>query len=964
MTNPEPDPTPGAARTAREPIAIVGIAGLYPGARGADGYWGLLRETRARALSPGACALADLEVDVARFGIPPAQRRSMTRMQVLMLEAARQCLTDAGYAGRPLATDRTDVIVGTCFGLDRQYANALRVEGARYARELGRAMAGDPGGHVRPHARRAARDLRARLVKRLGAAPHDRVGEMASTIPARIAGAFRLRGRTMAVESADATSFVALEHAVNALRGHVCDAVLVLAGQRRESPLLADALAAKGLGMVPGGPSGGPCDALGEAGFVLGEGVGALLLKRRSSAVRDGDRVYASIRESRLAHDARPGVLRYSTSAEERHRVALACHEAGGVAPGSVQYVEFSGGGVAAVAEAAVGGLGRLFGDVPRGSVVLGCAGDRLGNTFANAGLASVSKAALALYHRGLPPHRPGPDLSEAGLVGTAFRFARSAERWAAGPGDAPRRVAVSGASLAGTLCHLILEEHDSRRPAALGAQAPAQDGTAQDGIEQDGTAQVVSRPEAIAVVGFGGRFAGCADADAFWRTVRSGEDRIGPLPGSVLDRELYFAPDGISLTHTYTELGAPVRVPDGPPAGLPITPRRYAAMDAAQRVVLAVAQETLGRHGRRHSLAGRPGLVAIGSNLSLGTDRRLDAGRSAAELEAAAAELDVLADLPGPDRARILDEARRGYGARAGPLSPADLDGALAGGVAALVANEYRLAAVPVAVEAACASSLAALDAAIGALRSGGADYAIAGGVELACNPRDMVLCSALGLLSRTRITPFDEAADGFSPGDGCALFLLKRLSDARADGDPVFGLLRGAGGSNDARSLIAPDVDGQVRAMQQAFGQVEFDPAAVDYLEAHGTGTRVGDQVETTATAQVYAKPGRHRPLMIGTAKSQFGHTFAAAGGAGLLRALLSIRARTFPPNANLGTPGPELALDDIPARLPTEPVPWPAVPGRPRRAGVSSFGTGGINYHVLLEEHPAEERQDGAR
>ncbi|WP_309032805.1 beta-ketoacyl [acyl carrier protein] synthase domain-containing protein, partial [Streptomyces alfalfae] len=278
------------------------------------------------------------------------------------------------------------------------------------------------------------------------------------------------------------------------------------------------------------------------------------------------------------------------------------------------------------------------------------------------------------------------------------------------------------------------------------------------------------------------------------------------------------------------------------------------------------------------------------------------------------------------------------------------------ASGTAALIAGAYGLDAVPFAVEAACASSLAALDTALTALRSGAVDYALAGGVELPCSARDMVLCSALGLLSHTRITPFDAGADGFTPGDGCALFLLKRRSDAVRDGDEIVALLTGSGASNDAKSLIAPDVDGQVRAMRQAFTQVAHGPADVDYLEAHGTGTKVGDRVEITATGRVYGGAARPRPLEIGSAKGFVGHTFAAAGGAGLLRALLALRARTLPPHTHLDRLNPALGLDDLPAAIGTRPRPWPAAPGAPRRAAVSSFGTGGINYHLLVEEdHP---------
>ncbi|WP_194892226.1 polyketide synthase, partial [Catenulispora pinisilvae] len=395
--------------------------------------------------------------------------------------------------------------------------------------------------------------------------------------------------------------------------------------------------------------------------------------------------------------------------------------------------------------------------------------------------------------------------------------------------------------------------------------------------------------------------------------------------------------------------------VPAVPPPGLPITPRRWTAMDAAQRVALTVAAQLFTGGGPPPDALHGPGLIAIGSSLSLGRERALN---SAAELDLAARAipaLDALAHLDGEDRRGLAARTRRRFGAPEDPGAPGALDGWLASGTAAVIAGEFRLAAVPVAVEAACASSLAALDLAVGALRSGTARYAIAGGVELACNVRDLILCSSLGLLSHSKITPFDEAADGFSPGDGCALFLLKRHSDALEDGDRILGVIRGVGGSNDAHSLIAPDRGGQARAMRQAFGDAGFGPDTVDYLEAHGTGTRVGDRVELSAVTDVYGGGERRRPLQVGSAKSFFGHTFAAAGAAGLLRVLLALQARTFPPNANLRTISPELDLDAIPAFIDRRPAPWPAGGTRPRRAALSSFGTGGINYHVLIEEHP---------
>ncbi|WP_424890230.1 polyketide synthase [Streptomyces sp. XH2] len=912
-----------------EPVAIVGIAALYPGVRGADAFWRHLAEPPP---PPGAAApsLADIEVDVAQFGIPPAQAGALTRMQLLMLEAARECLEDAKAGDRTLQAERTDVVAGVCAGLDRQYANALRVEGSRYARELERALTAPEFGGSARTAAQAADELRTALVRRLGASPHDRVGEMASTIPARIASAFKLRGRTLALESADATSFLALAHALDSLRGGLSEAVLVVTGQREEGPFLRAALAAKGLvadRTRPFAADGG--------GFALGEGVGALLLKRLSSAVRDGDRVYATVRGCAVRHEGRPGVFRYSTSVERRARTARAALDACGAPPSSVGYVECGGYGVAHETRAELDALKAVYAEAGPGPVVVGSVRDRLGHTFANAGLASVTKAALALYHRRLPAH-----LAQAPEPGPPFRTLPEPRKWHQEAGAGPRRAAVSGASLTGTLCHLVLEEHD---PDTAGPAA-----------ERPRTARVSAAPEPIAIVGYGGRFGDAPDADAFWAAMLTGEDRIGPLPDSLLDRELYYEPGRLSLTRSYTDQGSPLEVPAAPPEGLRIPPRRWAVMDAAQRVALSVAGELMARRGPAAAALRGPGLVATGTNLSLSRERRAAAGLALGEVESAVGGLAALGRLDATETATLLDLVRERYAAEPAPRAPEDLDGSLAGGVAAVIAGEYGLDAVPLGIEAACASSLAALDVAVGRLRSGSVDYALAGGVELPCNARDMVLCSALGLLSHGRITPFDTAADGFTPGDGCALFLLKRYADARRDGDAIHGLVCGIGASNDAKSLIAPDADGQVRAMRQAFGQAGFDPADVGYLEAHGTGTRVGDRVEIAAVARVYASPHRRRPLEVGSAKSFFGHTFAAAGGAGLLRALHALMTGVLPANAGLTTVSPELDLDRVPARVSTATGPWESAPGRPRRAGVSSFGTGGINYHVLIEEH----------
>ncbi|MET9559816.1 polyketide synthase [Streptomyces tauricus] len=966
---------------AAEPVAIVGIAALYPGVQGPEEYWQLLNdEFPVPATSRTAPGLDAIEVDVARFGIPPAQARSMARMQILMLEIARQCLADAGHPGRVLPAERTDVITGTCFGLDRQHANALRVEASRHVREVERAALSAGAGS--DSARQAAEELRLLLARRLHGSPHDRVGEMASTIPARIATAFKFHGRTLAMESADATSYAGVAQAMLNLRGGLSDAVLLVAGQRRESPLFAKALDAKGLTSTASRPS--PADGSGSnsisgsgSGFVLGEGVGALLLKRLSTAVRDGDRIYATILDCSLRHDPRPGPFAASPSVALRHSTAVGSLRAAAVRPETVQYVECVGSGVAPEVRAELAALAALHEGAAAGSVAVGSVKDRLGHTFANAGVAALSKVALALHHRRLPPGQESADAAEFARVGTPLQQVGVGRPWPPGEEGHPRRATVHGTSLTGTLCHLVLEEHDStdgHDGTYRYDGTDLHDGTDLRGRPSDAAALRPPRPptspypvgntasgaEPIAVVALAGWFADSPDAESFWQAIRSGVSRIGPVPETVLDRDLYYAPGALSLTHSYTDQGGHTALPTAPPPGLRISPSRHASMDGAQRLALAVAAQLLA--GRGTTAPGGRGLIAVGSNLGLSRERRLNAESSLQDVEDTVARLDALGGLSPLQRKSLLTSLREHLGPPDEGVRPDLLDGCLASGIAALLANEYGLDAVPLAVEAACASSLAAIDVAVGALRAGSADFAIAGGVELACNARDMVLCSALGLLSHSRNAPFDAGADGFTPGDGCGLFLLKRYGDALRDGDEVLALVRGVGASNDAKSLIAPDVAGQTRAMERAFAQVDFAPSEVDYLEAHGTGTKVGDRVEIAAVAEVYGGAPRARPLTIGSAKSFYGHTFAAAGSAGLLRTLLAMRERTLPPNTNLRTLNPALDLAAVPAVVPTEPSVWVGQPGQPRRAAVSSFGTGGINYHVLVEEH--EEHMDGSR
>ena len=261
------------------------------------------------------------------------------------------------------------------------------------------------------------------------------------------------------------------------------------------------------------------------------------------------------------------------------------------------------------------------------------------------------------------------------------------------------------------------------------------------------------------------------------------------------------------------------------------------------------------------------------------------------------------------------------------------------------------------IAVDTACSSSLVAVHQAAAGLQSGDADLALAGGVNLILTPGLTRILNDAGMLAADgRCKTFDAAADGYVRGEGCGVVVLKRLSDARADGHRILGVLAGSAVNQDGASagLTVPSGPAQARVIEAALVRAGIPPAAVDYLEAHGTGTRLGDPIEVQAAASVYGRNRpAERPLLLGSVKTNMGHLEAAAGVAGLIKVLLSLEAGVIPRHLHFRNPSPAIPWDRLPVRVVSEPTPWPAGSDRPRRAAVSSFGFSGTNAHVIVEE-----------
>ncbi len=276
---------------------------------------------------------------------------------------------------------------------------------------------------------------------------------------------------------------------------------------------------------------------------------------------------------------------------------------------------------------------------------------------------------------------------------------------------------------------------------------------------------------------------------------------------------------------------------------------------------------------------------------------------------------------------------------------------------------------AVP--VDLACASSLVAVHQAAAAIRQGEVELALVGGVNAIVWPETTTFMKDVGMLSSSGLChTFDAAADGFVRGEGCGMIVLKRLADAKADGDRIWGVIRGSAVNQNGTSagLTVPNGPAQERVIEKALAQAGVPPASVDYLEAHGAGSDLGDPIEVQAAAAVYGR-GRdeERPLLIGSVKTNIGHLECAAGIASLIKTVLAMNEGRIPKQLHFHNPNPHLAWEDLPVRVTDEAVAWPPDGDRPPRAGVSSFGISGTNAHVVVEGNGGPDRAstlNGAR
>jgi len=461
--------------------------------------------------------------------------------------------------------------------------------------------------------------------------------------------------------------------------------------------------------------------------------------------------------------------------------------------------------------------------------------------------------------------------------------------------------------------------------------------------------------PTPVAIVGMSVLLPGAPDLDTYWRNITSGVDAITEVPAGRWDAD-YYEPDlARRADRVYCRRGGfvdPLAEVDVVSFG--IMPNSVAGTEPDQLIALHVAAAAIADAGGDARLPvdrERVGVVlGRGGYLTPALARLDQRVRTARQLVRTLGQL--MPEL-GDEK---LEQVRQAFSDQLGPDSPESAIGLVPNLAASRVANRLDLRGPAYTVDAACASSLVAVDHAVRELADRRCDVVLAGGVH---HCHDITLWSVftqLGALSPSqRIRPFHRGADGVLIGEGTGVVVLKRLADAERDGDRVYAVITGTGVASDGRtaSLVNPDTGGQVRAIRQAWLAAGTDPAepgSIGLLEAHGTATPAGDAAELATLAEVFGPASATDRPVIGSVKSMIGHTMPAAGVAALVKAALAVHHGILPPTLHCDDPHPALA--DTRFRPIAEVLPWL---GEVRRAGVNAFGFGGINAHVVLEQAP---------
>ncbi len=458
-----------------------------------------------------------------------------------------------------------------------------------------------------------------------------------------------------------------------------------------------------------------------------------------------------------------------------------------------------------------------------------------------------------------------------------------------------------------------------------------------------------------IAIIGMSCLFPGAPDLASYWNNIVSKVDAISDPPPD-WEPERYLDPEADGNDRIYCKRGGYLGdLAHFNPSQYGIMPNSVDGSEPDHFLALRVAHEALVDAGYPEGQADRTRIGVIlgrGTYINRGYTNLIQHGFVVDQT------LRILKQLHPEYTNDDLVNLKRKLKQSLPPFNAEVVPGLVPNIVSGRITNRLDFMGTNYTVDAACASSLIAIDLGLRDLSSGRCDLAIVGGVHASTPPPILMIFCQLGALShRPHLRPFDQEADGTMLGEGLGILVLKRRADAERDGDRIYALIKAVGTASDGRALglLTPRVDGEELALRRAYEAAEIPPQTIGLIEAHGTGTPVGDATEFQALTRVFGPRNGPPRCAVGTVKSMIGHTMPASGAAGVIKAALALHHKILPPTLHCDKPNPKLELEKTPFYINTETRPWiHGASDAPRRAGVNAFGFGGINAHIILEEY----------
>ena len=920
------------------PIAVVAMAGVFPGASTLDQFWRNIVEKKDacgdipedrwvarpadmvfsrpepdKAFHRRGCLIQGFDFDPDGLAVPADILRSLDPMVHLVLHAGREAFS--AFRSAAIDKDRIAVILAA-IALPTETSSRLAQEilGESFKNAL---FLKNPD-HLSPLTRNQCL-----------------AGQVTALPAVLLAQALGLCGPAFTLDAACASSLYAVKLACDMLSAHRCDAVLA-GGVSRPDCLYTQVGFSQLRALSPSGRCA-PFDARAD-GLVVGEGAGLIVLKRLEDALKDGDTVFGVIRGIGLSNDMRGNLL--APDSEGQVRAMQAAYQAAGWHPSDVDIIECHGAGTPVGDATELQSLKLLWkntGAKP-GFCPIGSVKSMIGHLLTAAGAAGLIKTLLAMKHEILPPSLNFTAPSEnSPLHGSPFRVQTQAETWHRRDPDIPRRAAISAFGFGGINGHVLLEEW-----------APDISLTTDDRRRM--TETIHSRPSSvirhppldIAIVGMDACFGSFQTLKAFQEAVLSGKTGIRKRPErrwKSCDAIAGVLLEFLDLPGGYIE-DITLELSD-----LHIPPNEIPDILLQHLLMLKISHNAMADAGYT-SRELRPRMGAV---IGMGFDMEATDYHVRWSLANTHADWLKQAGLSQNDarKAVWLESLKDDFGP---PLNTSRTLGALAGIVASRVAREFGMGAPSFTVSADCASGFSALDIAARLLQQNEADAMLVGAVDMAGDVRSILISHGITPFSASgNIRPFDRSADGSLPGEGSAAVVLKRVDRAIADGNRIYGVIKGIG---SACAGSSNDLAAYSRSLRQSLDEAGILPSAISFFEAHGSAQPVEDQLEAKALNDVFQDSSAC--VAIGSVKSVIGHAGASAGMASLIKTCLCLHQEILPPLVGY-TQAPDSLWSKDYFHFPAFPQYWTRNrQDGPRRACCAALTANGSCSHVVLEGH----------